>query len=110
MSAAKQKGTRAETAVADYLRPTFPHVERRALNGNKDRGDIAGIIGTVLEVKDCKTMTLAAWVKELDAEMVNDHATFGAVIHKKRGTMQVGDWYATMPVSVLVTLLKAALA
>ena len=110
MSAARQKGTAAETAVVNYLRPEFPHVERRALNGNKDRGDVAGIIGTVLEVKNCKTLDLAGWVRELEVEMGNDGADFGAVVHKKRGTTNPADWYATMPVSVLVTLLKAALA
>lgn len=110
MSAARQKGTRAETAVVDYLRTVgFPQAERRALGGNKDRGDIAGVVSTVLEVKDCKTTDLAGWVRELEAEIANDGARYGAVVHKRRGKGSPGDWYATMPVSRLVTLLLDAL-
>jgi hypothetical protein len=110
VSAARRKGTSAETAAVDYLRGQgFPHAERRALGGNKDRGDIAGIIGTVIEVKNCKTLDLAGWLRELEAEMANDGAVYGAVVHKRRGTSDVGRWYATMPVSALVVLLRAAL-
>lgn len=111
MSAAKQRGTAAETAFVNYLRTEdFPHAERRAMNGSKDRGDVAGVIGTVFEVKNCKTLDLAGWVRELEAEMANDGACYGAVIHKRRGKGNPGDWYATLPVSVLVTLLREALA
>ena len=103
----KQRGTAAETAVVNYLHANgFPHVERRALAGVNDRGDISGIPGVVLEVKNCKRIELAGWADELDAEMRNAGAYLGAVIAKRKGTTDVGRWYAILPVSVLVDLLR----
>lgn len=86
----------------------FPYAERRALAGALDLGDITGIPGFVGEVKDCKTMTLAEWVGELNVEMANAKCDVGSVIHKRRGKTDVGQWYATMPVTVLVRLLREA--
>lgn len=109
MSKAKQKGTAAETAVVKYLRDNgFPYAERRALHGNLDKGDITGCGPIVFEIKDHAKITLSAWLKELHDEMVNANADTGAVIAKRRGTMKVADWYAVMPVCVLVDLLKEA--
>jgi hypothetical protein len=104
----KAKGTAAETAVVNYLKKTWDTVERRALAGSADKGDISGIANVCIEVKDHKKMVLSGWVKELEEEMKNAQALTGAVIHKKRGTLNVGEWYATMPVEVYVNLLIEA--
>ena len=104
----KAKGTAAETAVVNYLKKTWDTVERRALAGSADKGDISGIPNVCIEVKDHKKMVLSGWIKELDEEMKNAQALTGAVIHKKRGTLNVGEWYATMPVEVYVNLLIEA--
>lgn len=109
MSKSKQKGTAAETAVVNWLKAQGrKHVERRSLNGVNDRGDIAGIPSVVLEVKNHQRMELAGWISELEVEIKNDKATTGVVIHKKRGTTNVGDWYATMPVYLWEALIKEA--
>ena len=109
VSKSKQKGTSAETAVVNWITSKGrKHVERRALNGNDDRGDIAGIPAVVIEVKNCVRMELSAWLKELEVEMHNDKADTGVVIHKKKGTTDVGLWYATMPVGVWYKLLGEA--
>lgn len=109
MSKSKQKGTSAETAVVNWLQSKGrKHVERRALAGLLDRGDIAGIPGLVIEVKNHREMKLSAWLKELEVEMHNDKSDTGVVIHKKTGTLDVGKWYATMPVSVWFKLLEEA--
>lgn len=104
----KAKGTAAETAVVNYLKETWGSVERRALAGSADKGDISGIPNVCIEIKDHKKMVLSGWIKELDEEMKNAEALTGAVIHKKRGTLNVGEWYATMPVEVYVNLLIEA--
>ena len=107
MSASKQKGTAAETAVVRYLQANgFPYSERRTLAGVNDKGDIAGLPGVVLEVKNCKRMELAGWLDELEVEMKNAGAYIGAVVHKRRGTTDPGQWFATLPFSVLVDLLR----
>ena len=108
MSASKAKGTAAETAVVRYLQANgFPYADRSPLRGNKDRGDVTGLgPGVVLEVKNCKRIELAGWLDELDAEMRNAGAYIGACIHKRRGTTDPGKWFATLPFSVLVDLLR----
>lgn len=109
MSKSKQKGTAAETAVVNWLKDKGrKHVERRALSGLLDRGDIAGVPGVVFEVKNHQRMELSAWLKELLVEMENDKADTGVLIHKRKGTTNVGEWYATMTVDIWYKLLKEA--
>lgn len=109
MSASKRKGTAAETAVVGYLRERgWPHAERRALAGARDRGDVAGIAGCVLEVKSCARMEPAAWLDEAAAERANDGAAVGAVIAKRRGTSDPARWYALLTVEQLADLLISA--
>ena len=110
MSKSKQKGTAAETAVVNWLvSKGRKHVERRSLNGVNDRGDIAGVPGVVLEVKNCAKMELSAWLKELEVEMINDQGWTGVVLHKKKGTKDVNEWYCTMPAKVWLDLIKQAM-
>lgn len=109
MSKQRAKGTAAETAVVNYLKAHgFPHAERRALHGTADKGDITGCGPVVFEVKNHKQMDLAGWVKELEAEMVNAGVDVGAVVSKKRGTTDPGEFYAIMPFRILVGLLIEA--
>lgn len=109
MSKQRAKGTRAESAVVEFLRQNgFPYAERRALHGAVDKGDITGMPGVVIEVKDHKTITLAEFMSELREEVNNANAQTGVAVVKRRGTLQVGDWYAVMPVSWWVDLLKEA--
>lgn len=92
----KIKGTRAETAVVEYLKAHgFPWAERRALSGTKDRGDVAGVVEHVLEVKDHAQMSLGVWVAEAEVERINDGAKIGVVIHKRRGKGDPGEWFVT---------------
>lgn len=110
MNRNKQKGTAAETAVTQYLKDVWdrPYVERRTLSGQNDRGDIAGIPGVVIEVKNEKEFKLSQWLKEAQVERSNDNADVGAVWHKKRGTTNPGEWYVTMDGETFAYLLKAA--
>lgn len=71
MTKSKAKGTKAETDCVKYLREYWPQAERRALAGNKDKGDIAGIPKTVGEVKAAVKIELAKWQRETLTEMGN---------------------------------------
>lgn len=107
MSAAKRKGTAAESAVVQYLQAMgFTQAERRTLNGAKDRGDIAGLPGVVIEVKNCARQELAGWVAEAEVERNNDNASLGVVWHKRRGKGQAADWFVTMSGEQFVFLLR----
>jgi hypothetical protein len=108
-SSAKAAGTRAETAVADYLRDRgFPYAERRARTGAKDQGDISGLLGGVVEVKDCARLDLAGWIAEAEAEQDNAGAWWACVWHKRRGRGSPAGWYVTLTGATFATLLRAA--
>lgn len=109
MSKSRAKGTAWESTIVDYLRANgAPHAERRALAGAKDRGDIAGIPGVVIEAKSAAKIELAAWLDEAEAERVNDGADLAVVWIKRRGKTCAGDGYVTMTGATLIRLLRAA--
>jgi hypothetical protein len=109
-NANKDKGRRAELAVGRYLNEQgWPHAEPTRRSGwADDRGDIDGLPGVCLEVKADKHFRRDEWIAELAAEMGNARCQVGAVIVKRWGTTEVGDWYALLPVSVLVHLIRDA--
>ena len=107
MNRSKAKGTSAETAVVRFLRTIgFVQAERRTLNGILDRGDITGIPGVVIEVKNCARQELAAWVAEAERERDNDRANLGVVWHKRRGKTDPADWFVTMSGAQFAALLR----
>lgn len=109
MSRSKQRGTAWETALCRFLvAEGFPHVERRALNGTQDRGDIAGIPGWVIEAKNCQRTELAGWLDEAAIEQANDGAEFSAVWHHRRLRASPADGFVTMSGATFVRLLRQA--
>jgi hypothetical protein len=107
VSRSKAKGTAAETAVVRFLRAVgFTQAERRTLGGAQDRGDIAGVPGVVIEVKNCARQELPAWVAEAELERDNDRATLGVVWHKRRGKADPADWFVTMSGAQFAALLR----
>ena len=102
----KRKGSAAELAVAKWLnRLGWTQAERSRAGWTDDRGDIDGMPGVVIEVKNCKTLSIPAWLRELEVEMKNAKAWTGTVIAKRKGSTDVNDWYAIMPASVWAELL-----
>lgn len=105
----KIKGSKYELDIAKYLVANgWIHAERRIAGATLDKGDIYGIIGCVIEAKNEKGLRFSAYLKELEVEMYNANADTGVVIAKKRGTTNVGEHYAVMPVSEWVKLMKLA--
>lgn len=110
MNAPKRRGTAAETAVVRYLQAHgYPYAERRALRGNADCGDVAGVPGVALEVKDEARVDLPGWLDEATREAVNARAGLGVVIRRRRGRPDVGEWFAVLRVSDLLRLLDPEL-
>jgi ATP:corrinoid adenosyltransferase len=109
MSASKKKGTGWETAVVQFLKENgVPHAERRALNGTKDRGDIAGIPGVVIECKNERAVALAAYADETAAEAANDSAPIGLAWIKRRGKASPASGYVLLDGNTLIRLLADA--
>jgi hypothetical protein len=111
---AKAAGTRHETAIANYLAEHVDdRIERRARNGNKDRGDISGVrtvLGgrVVIECKDTSRTNLASWAAETEIERGNDDAIAGLIVHKRHGVGHPGQQWVTCTVDDLVALLTGA--
>jgi hypothetical protein len=105
-------GTRLETAVVRWMREHgWPFARRLAKEGAKDKGDVTlgdGLPVTI-ECKARKKFDLAEAIRELEAEMENAGVPYGYAILKRRGTTDVGKYYAVLPVSVLNDLLRAHL-
>lgn len=115
MSKSKQKGTAFEKQVAEYMADMLnAPIERRALGGTNDRGDIAGVtVGgfrAVVECKACAKMEFPKWLREAEVERVNDGAEYGFVVAKRRGVgaQNTGKQLAVMELETLCKLINAA--
>lgn len=100
MSAARRKGSAFARDVCQYLRDSLGlPIERRVDGGIRDRGDVAGVPGFVLEVKNCRSIDLAGWMDEALKEAANDGAPFYAVVAKRR-MKGVHQSYVVMPLEI----------
>lgn len=108
MSANKRKGTAFESAVVAYLQEAgFHQVERRALAGANDRGDIAGVPNWTLELKTCQSIDLAGFVDEAAREAANAGTDrYAAVVKRRRRSTACA--YVVMPLSVFVQVIGGA--
>jgi hypothetical protein len=108
MSKSKQKGTLAETAVADYLRQTFPAVERRALSGVNDKGDLSNVPFSVVEVKNQRSYKIHEWMKETEIERINAGEELGVLVIKPNGVgvANVNKWWAVVSLNTITALIE----
>lgn len=95
-------GTAGETAVARYFQANgFPDVERRALHGGTDLGDLVNVPGSVVEVKaghaawNASDNLINDWLGETLRERDNAKAAIGILVVARR---QKGahDWWAVL--------------
>jgi hypothetical protein len=110
MSKAKQKGTMAETAVAEFLKQTWPAVERRTLGGANDKGDIAGVPNSVVEVKNQGTYKISEWLKETEQERRNAGVDYGILVIKPKGVgvSRSHEWWAVVSLETITDLIEKA--
>ena len=118
MSKSKDIGTRAETAVRNYLlsvgyNPLDAH--RNVLKGTADEGDVwlresYGLI--VFEVKGGKAAKEASygqvekWMQEAETERANANAKFGFLVTQRPGVgyPRAGEWWAYAKVQDIIYL------
>ena len=117
MSKQKEKGTKFETAVLDYLRVRIGDPEgmihREAQHGNADEGDIKGLYihtkSLILECKDCNKFELSTWLGQAQDEAANAGTDYGMVVFHRpgRGGKRMRDQYVLMDLDTLARLAGA---
>ena len=102
----KEKGTRWEVSVADYLRAGgFTEAFRLAPGGFLDAGDIGGIKDFAFECRDKNAFELSNNVKDANDRAVKKHCAYGVAVLKKRGH-NVSDGYVVCDLKTFVKLLQ----
>jgi len=109
----KKKGSEYERTIVNYLRDCGFTVDRTRAGWADDRGDIHGITNDAgkpftFECKNHRRDNLPGWIMELEREVVNAKGSIGVVVHKKHGTTNAAEQFASLPLSMLVQLLKEA--
>lgn len=118
MSKAKDIGTRAETAVRNYLLSVGYHpldAHRNVLKGTADEGDVwlretYGLI--VFEVKGGKMAKEASygqiekWMLEAETERANADGKFGFLVTQRAGVgyPRAGEWWGYAKVEDIIYL------
>lgn len=97
---AKDKGTFAESHLVKYLvgSGVFPGAHRSALAGTQDIGDIIGCRDFTIQVKNCKTMQIPAWLRDTEDQRCRHGEQYGALVIKRLGSgvSSIGSWHVVM--------------
>ena len=108
-ASAKAAGTSWETEICRTLIAAgWPHAERRRLSGAYDRGDVAGVVGVVIEAKTTTKLDISAALNEATVEAKNAGARIGAAWIKRRGKASAADGYVVIDGTTFMQLLKEA--
>ncbi len=100
----KSKGHRAERDVLAWLRTFGYRVNRVQAGRPDDQGDIEGVDGVVIEVKDRKTHNWKEYFEQLERQIINKQAYTGVILCKRPGYPNAGDWLAVMPAHLWLDL------
>ena len=81
-----RKGSEFERQVVAFLKANgHPFAERAYGAGRpEDAGDIDGLVGWCLELKNHVKLDLSGWIDEAEVECENGRRRFAAVIAKRR--------------------------
>ena len=92
--ASRDKGKRAELAVAKWLRDHgWAAATTRATSGAQQGDDLVTNTGLSWEVKDHVRLELGEWISQARRQSGGKPAV---VIHKRRGVASPDGWYVTM--------------
>lgn len=110
-ASAKKAGAGFERVAADHLAAHVDdRIDRRVKTGAKDCGDLAGIRAhgqrVVAECKNVSQWSPGPWLKEAEAERVNDGALAAFVIAKRHGVAAPGQQVVLMTLDDLAALLS----
>lgn len=104
----KRKGSLWESTVRDYLNDSgvFANtVQRAPLWGSSDKGDLLNTGSITWELKATKTIDLARFVTEAEAEARNAGTRWGVACIKRRNHT-TGKAYVVLTLDTFLDLLK----
>jgi hypothetical protein len=108
----KKIGTQHESDIVTWLKAHgWRWARRRVSKGSSDEGDLclSERIPFTIEAKTARKttdrMAVGTWLRELETEVSNAGDEAGAIIYKRRGTSDVGEYVVLMPVKYLNLLL-----
>lgn len=106
MTAAKDKGTRWETAVVAFLNDKGVRAYRPAQSGFRDHGDVHGVSPFVIQAKDWRDVTsaLREGLDGVQLQVKNAGETYGVAV-VKRARKPAADAYAVMRLEDLAALI-----
>ena len=108
MSRERQKGTRWESAIRDYLHAEGVEVHRQPAHGTNDKGDLHIGTDVIVEAKNQARHSLGEWLDEAVVEAHNAGRPVGVVWFHRRGKSQAKDGYVLMTGDDFVYLLREA--
>lgn len=88
----RQTGTREENRVRDYLKITFPSIEREDFSS--PLGDLRGTYATI-EVKDRKSITLSEFMTQVKKSDAKTGRNMPVVVVKKRNANVKDAYFVT---------------
>jgi predicted amidohydrolase len=96
----RRKGVDAEVDVVNWLRlHGYPDARRYLAGDGRQPGDVDGVPGVCLEVKNCARLELPAWLRQVEAEA---GPNLPVVVAKLRGITDPGEWAAVLRLRELV--------
>ena len=102
----RQKGVRFQREFAEFLGASgVPGVESRAQHGNQDRGDLIGVPGWTLELKNEQRISLATAVDEARVESMNARNVWYAAVIKRR-QRPISESYVVLPAYLFARLIS----
>ena len=108
MSRERQKGTRWETAIRDYLTAEGIEVHRQPAHGINDKGDLHVGEGIIIEAKNQARHSLGEWLDEATTEAANAARDVGAVWFHRRGKSSPRDGYVLLDGATFTYLIREA--
>lgn len=108
MSRERQKGSRWEVAIRDYLQAEGIEVHRQPAHGINDKGDLHVGTDIVIEAKAQARHSLAEWIEEAQVEAHNAGRELGVVWFHRRGKAKPKDGYVLVDGSTFVYLIREA--
>ena len=108
MSKQKQKGSRWESAIRDYLHAEGIEVHRQPAHGVNDKGDLHVGTDIIIEAKNQQRHSLGEWLDEATTEAANACREVGAVWFHRRGKGHPRDGYVLLDGATFAFLIREA--